>query len=241
MSYTPSRNRIETTSEENNSDGWLITFVDLISLVLCFFVLIFSTAELKKPQWKVVNHSLSKRLNPDETPSLFSQNDELSITRVDPKKADSLEYLYTILGDRIGSIPELAMVTKFNLLEDRLIISLVGDTYFSPGQADLPEKTKRIIAILGPALSIMENSIEINSYSDPRPINTAQFPSNWELSLSRAISASNALRKSGYPYTITAFGRSSSLFGEISSDISLEERQELSRRIDIVVRKVRAF
>jgi chemotaxis protein MotB len=100
------------------------------------------------------------------------------------------------------------------LLGDRPDIQIVGDRFvfqsevlFPPASAVLSDDAKRQLAIVAAALKDIATKIPgdipwvlaVNGYTDKRPINTALFPSNWELSSARAISVINYLISQGVP------------------------------------------
>jgi chemotaxis protein MotB len=239
MQYTPSRYALKKY-KNNQGASWTMTFADLLSLIITFFVLLYSMSSIVEEDWKVISKSLSQTLSPNLTTKLTYSSSELTVERVDKKSGSDLDYLFTVLSDKIKFLPNYKTLLKLGKAEDRIIISLLGNNFFIAGSAELPKKAKHIVNFLGQILSTTKNKIEVVSFADPRPPKSDTYPSNWELSLNRAIIVSNALRKYGYPYKIDAFGRSSSLFGEFASDMPLLRKQKLSRRIDIIVRSEKA-
>ena len=96
---------------------------------------------------------------------------------------------------------------------------------------------KRALFSLGGLLARIRNRIEIVGHSDPRPITneSAQYASNWELSLARAASVANILSQVGYRREVTARGMSSARYDELPASMPEQKRLDLSRRVDIVV------
>jgi len=99
-------------------------------------------------------------------------------------------------------------------LGDRPDIRIVGDRFvfqsevlFPPGSAQLGDAAKQRVAVVAAALKEIAAKIPgdipwvlaVNGYTDKRPINTPQFPSNWELSAARAITVINFLISQGVP------------------------------------------
>lgn len=227
--------------ETTQSTAWMVTLADLLALIITFFVLLYSMSSVVDYKWKTVSKSLSQRMsNSFITPLTALPTSDLTVERVNLEKGDNLRYLLAVLTDKINVLPDLGALFRINLLEDRLVISMLGHSSFSPGSAELPAKAVNLITFIGQTLSTVRNSLEIVSYADPSPIQNNTYPSNWELSLHRAYAVSETLKKSGYPYTVRSFGRSSSLFEDLSTDIPVQEREELSRRIDIIVRGAKA-
>ncbi len=123
------------------------------------------------------------------------------------------------------------------LLDDRLVISVVGERMFKRGQdlTTLTEEGATTVAMVGDIIGSINNHIDIYGNASPEPINSDIFPSNWELSMARALVVSQLLRKRGYEYKINSFGRSHANFGVLTY-LPEEEREALSRRVDIIIR-----
>ncbi|PLX44597.1 MAG: hypothetical protein C0605_02355 [Hyphomicrobiales bacterium] len=100
------------------------------------------------------------------------------------------------------------------ILGKRTDIRIVGDRFvfqsevlFDPGAAEINQAGSAEMAKLATALITLNNEIpaEINwvlrvdGHTDATPINTPAFPSNWELSVSRALSVVHYLTKKGVP------------------------------------------
>jgi len=83
----------------------------------------------------------------------------------------------------------------------------------------------------------LSNRIDVNGHTDPDPVVSPVFPSNWEFSLARAMSVANELRRAGFAEGARSFGFADSRFSEVSLDLSVEDRYRFARRIDVVIRK----
>ncbi|MBS7457247.1 flagellar motor protein MotD [Coralloluteibacterium stylophorae] len=76
-------------------------------------------------------------------------------------------------------------------------VSINSDILFASGSAALGENARRIIARLAPTLAEVPNLLRVEGHTDDRPIHTAAFPSNWELSAARAASVVHVLAADG--------------------------------------------
>ncbi|HEY1506709.1 MAG TPA: peptidoglycan -binding protein [Stellaceae bacterium] len=129
------------------------------------------------------------------------------------------------LGQRLNTalLSQVAQLAKYrseffgrlrDALGDRPDIRIVGDRFvfqsevlFPPASAQLSDTAKQRIAVVAAALKDIATKIPddipwvlaVNGYTDKRPINTPQFPSNWELSAARAITVINFLISQGVP------------------------------------------
>lgn len=213
--------------------AWMITFSDLISLLLAFFVLLFSMYSVKFDRWQSAVDSLSEALNPKRADAVAPFPSPFNIGKVSQKRVIDLDYLSTLLQQ---SVKTDALLSESRIMRrgDRLIVALPGDLLFDPGRAVLSQRARDAVFNLGGVLRTLDNQIGVNGHSDPDPLNSAEYASNWELSLARAAAVANTLRRSGYEKEIVAYGFADSRYDELPR-MNETQRQALARRVDIVV------
>ncbi len=215
---------------------WLITFTDVMALMLTFFVLLYSMSVPEEEKWKEIADSFSSKFNYEEArPHNAGSQDVISIDRIDKSRALSLRYLKALVKNLLKTNGVKDVIIFEN--DKRLVISLPSELLFKSGSAQINLKGKKVLFALGGALSRVKNRIEIAGHTDPRPITGTNGPyrTNWELSLARSASVSVMLKDVGYSRDITIRGLSSARFDEMSEDASVEERYGLSRRVDIIL------
>ncbi len=217
---------------------WLMTFADLLSLILTFFVLLYSMSIVEQESWADITFSLSQHLNPKEDALRVLPSEELSVTTVRQTKATGLGYLQSVIRDKFLDTDMLDTAFSVQKLEDRLVISLTGKTVFEKAGVTLTEQSEAALFALSQVLHPVNNHIDVYGYASPEPIETVAFPSNWELALARAFIVSQLLRNSGYGYKISMFGRAlpKAALGTTSSQEAESVRDRLARRVDIVIR-----
>ncbi len=231
--YDPQMDDEDIRMESKKGVAWMITFTDLVSLMLTFFVLLFSMSNIKVDRWNDVIDALSQSLNPSATMAQSSATSNFNIATLFRKRAINLDYLTSVLDEAVAK-DELLASSQLMRLEDRLVIALPGDLLFQPGKAVLAENAKNALFNLGGVLRNIGNQIGINGHTDPTPPSGSNYASNWELSIGRATAVANALKRSGYTEDIIAFGYASSRFTELP-EMPAAERSALGRRVDIVV------
>ncbi len=231
---------MEIKNEETNPDAssgqnmaWMVTFTDLVSLMLTFFVLLFSMSSVKVDKWKDMTEALSQILNPAQTKSVARTTAKFNISTIFRKRAINLDYLSGVLEEALANDPLLKRGQMMRL-EDRLIIALPGNLLFEPGSAVLKDTARKALFNLGGVLRNIGNQIGINGHTDPTPPKGGDYTSNWELSIARAAAVANTLRKSGYTDKIIAFGYASSRYNELPN-VNETLRRNMARRVDIVV------
>ena len=218
---------------------WLITFADLVALLLAFFVMLFATIEVELTRWSALIESLSQSLNPDHSVDLKRPSATQNVRRLSQRRAINLAYLESIIREMIDSQPALKSVI-LHRREDRLIIALPSDELFASGSAVPKASARATFQTLGQFLQRIGNGIDVFGHTDPTPANRSVFASNWGLSVARAIAVANELRRSGYHRELAALGYADTKFRELPEQLSLARRYSMARRVDIVVLPTKA-
>jgi chemotaxis protein MotB len=116
----------------------------------------------------------------------------------------------------------------------KMLVKLQNDILFAPGSAQVKPEGKEVLTQLSALLaSVPDHNFQVTGHTDNDPIHTAQFPSNWELSTSRAVNVTGILVGAGFdPKRVSAAGYAE--FDPVSPNDSPESKQK-NRRIEIVV------
>jgi len=120
--------------------------------------------------------------------------------------------------------------------ERGVTIHILEDIIFKSGSADLNVSSLEILDRLASILKVLPNDIRIEGHSDNVPINTAAYPSNWHLSVSRALNTAYYLitqeKLSADKISIVGYSE----FKPLASN-GTEEGRKLNRRVDLVIIK----
>ncbi len=222
-------------ADDSGKYRWLITFADLIALLLAFFVMLFSMSVVDPKPWENITNSLIASLNPDFAWESLAARSDLDASSAPAEEAADLDYLQAVLTDKIRNFPLLsrALLTRRN---DRLIISLQADSLFSTGSASLGEDALRALYAMGDTLRHISNRLDVNGHTDPVPVHSERYASNWELSVHRALAVAEALASAGYTREITAIGFAESRYEELAALSDPQTRARRARRVDVVIR-----
>jgi chemotaxis protein MotB len=215
----------------------MVTFTDLLALMLTFFVLIFSMTTVKYDAWDALIAAITDQLSSGENWRDPSLSEDRSVPRVFAVNAMDLGYLARILEEKFADEPHLQN-NWLRRMDDRIVLSLPGDLVFESGSAALNRRGRSLAAALASALNNVANRVDVFGHTDPRPLSgRGGFDSNWELSLARAVSFAAAMSRAGYPYLIDAYGLAESRYYELPQDLGENEKAALARRVDLVVRE----
>ena len=229
------RGRLRGASETDSGSAWLVTFADLIALLLAFFVMMYATQRVELGDWQAMVESLSRSFKVEESRSVEGRAAERNVRAVRTHRGADLGYLESLItGVRNNQASLAGMMIR--RLSDRLIISFPGELLFGPGRVDpVPAAQKRIV-LLTEILRNIPNRVEVFGHTDPTRVLGLVFESNWELSLARADAVAAMMVGAGYDRAIDSFGLADSRFSELADVPSVQQRQTLARRVDIVIR-----
>lgn len=216
--------------------SWMIILADLLSLMLTFFVLMFSMNAVQVSDWRAVVDALSDSLNPSEARLRQTPWNGHEQAKVDVVHGQDVDYLATLLSDQLAR-DEVLRHARVRLLEDRLAISIPADLLFTSGSAHIGDSAAfDAVARLAAVLRNLENEITVVGYTDPSPGDAKHYPSHWELSLSRALAVARILKQNGYRQPVPVYGHGANRFGDIMKDLPVDLQSRLSRRVDIIIR-----
>lgn len=222
--------------------SWLVTLVDLVSLMLAFFVMRFAMTSIESPRYEAAAASIALALGKtvSVSPVQEAPPEPLGVETGRSGAGFRLSYLEPLLRTKFGRDPVLGSA-RIERAGERLIIALPSDLLFDSGRATLTPVARRAVAELATALVTLPNRIEVMGYADPRPISSdGAYPSNRALSLARADSVAVALVDAGLSRMPIASGAGDSRFYATAPTAPLEQRYALARRVDVVVLPERA-
>ncbi|PHQ71279.1 MAG: chemotaxis protein MotB [Sneathiella sp.] len=220
------------------SNIWMTSLADLLALLLAFFVLMFSMSEIKVDRWQTLTETLGNKIS-DHTDLVTKTGEaEKNMGMVSEPKAINIAYLEHILNGKKEQSPLLANVRIFKA-EDKLIISLAGADFFKPGTEKETGNIGEVVHLIGDTLRHIRNRIEVYGHTDPDPVTspTAKYKNNWVLSVARALSVANELKRAGYIYPVRAFGMADSRFNELVAIEDIQRKYAFARRVDIIVQE----
>ncbi|MGE4484050.1 MAG: flagellar motor protein MotB [Oscillospiraceae bacterium] len=241
--------------EEGSGYNWMDTYGDLVTLLLCFFVLLYSFSSIDAVKWQelVGAFSGSTAVSVELMDTQTVRKNEIEVEGVDRASNDQKEKdnnvveeqndeefdkLYNIIKLYIeeNNLTALLSVQK----EDNIILVRFKEAIlFESGKAVILDGSKpvldHIISVLSQNINTVK-MIRIEGHTDNVPIHTAEFDSNWELSMARA---SNALKYFINSDKINLDKLSAVAYGEyqpIESNDTKDGRAS-NRRVDFVIEK----
>lgn len=150
---------------------------------------------------------------------------------------DQLNRIGDDIEERLGGLIERDLIS-INRTDLWIEVAIRSDILFASGSALPNEQALRVLTPLADALADVPNSIRIEGHTDDRPIATAQFPSNWELSGARAASVLrvfNARNVSAERLSLLGYGE----MRPIADNATAEGRRANRRVVAVILADVR--
>ncbi|MDH3762609.1 MAG: OmpA family protein [Gammaproteobacteria bacterium] len=236
-------------ADEEGGSAWVVTFADMMTLILVFFILLYTLADFEDEAYKELIESVQ---------IVDGEGSQISVIDFATRKGrnpEPLKVVEDMLGMNPGNVPlenmKPALVSEMeNMIEhtdindsveltyngDQINLQIDGRYLFSSGQAELKDRARYIFANLGQMFrDHADYSIAIRGHTDDRNIQTTQFPSNWELSAVRATTVLRFFIQQGIdPVRMTATGYADYL--PLVDNDSTENRAR-NRRVEFVLEK----
>jgi len=170
---------------------WLLTYADMITLLMAFFIMMYAMSVLDLKKFQELAISVRSGFGGDvEGVKLGGKASAVASSKLLPLPHTGGESLIAI-GDHIRTdLKKANLLQKVNVTtqDDKLIIRMMADgLFFDRGSADLRHDVKVILHTVASAIRDIPTDIRVEGHTCDLPINTPQFPSNWELSAARAI------------------------------------------------------
>jgi chemotaxis protein MotB len=254
------RKRKKNEEEHESSERWLVSYADFITLLFAFFVTMYAISRVDGKKMGSAVESLQRALGSaisvqmtqrDGGVFLNTQSAAPSVVPVQGGKGHALnaekETFEKVVKeikkgvDRLSTgakdLNGLKLKTdqiKFILEKRGLVIRVSEHLFFDSGHASIRPEFIPMLNVLASAMEGIPNQIRIEGHTDNVPINTSQFPSNWELSTARATTVLRHLltRFQFSPERLSAVGYAE--FRPVDSNDTSETRLQ-NRRVDFVI------
>ena len=224
--------------DEENTDRWLISYADFITLLFAFFVVMYSISSVNLGKYRVLSDSVSTAFKKtDDSTVLPGTQLGISVQRAPISLGREGQSGFKAMSDTAVEIEKRMKdwINKGQIAvrgnEKWLEVEINTSILFGSGSAELSPQASEILSSLSDVFKVSSNPLYVAGYTDNVPINTVKYPSNWELSSARAASVVRLMAESGIDS-----GRMGAIgFGEfrpISANDSVVNRRK-NRRVVI--------
>jgi chemotaxis protein MotB len=229
---------------------WYVSFSDLVTNMLCFFVMLFAFSTLDSPKKRQTSESRDEKFW-----AAFSINQAQGAYQWLNKGGKGI--LLTPAA-RKSDLPRIVKKVKKSLkkvsMADRLLvlsndqmvkIRIPSKVLFKSGKATMQKGSEEVLQALLPVIGNIQNEIRIDGHTDSQPARNSQYPSNWELSTARACAVVRYYTEimNLDPERFSAQGYADQ---RPQVDNDTPENRETNRRVEIIIlankhKKKRAF
>ena len=208
--------------EEAEDESWMTTYADAITLLMAFFVMLLSMAKIDVSQFEKAAEGIRSELSGRQTQGPVSL-----------MKAEIQDLVYEAQADQAVNVEST----------DRgLSIELSSGAFYKPASAEIREEALPVLVKVAETLNAPRYAyyfFDVEGHTDDIPINTARFPSNWELSTGRATTVVRFLIAQGLdPEKLRAIGLAETRPKAVNRDSQgapIPANQALNRRVSIEV------
>lgn len=200
--------------EHANHESWAIPYGDLVTLLLAFFVVMYSISVVNEGKYRVVSDSLNAAFRGEPTTVLPIQVGSIATSTVASPIVQLPQDVQLMALRQLAEQAESAMapmimqgLVDVHSGDGKLSISIRSDILFASGSADLSAEAQPVIRRLGEVLNAFPVTIRIEGHTDNVPVSSALYRSNWDLSAARAVSVVHLLVAEGIaPDRLSAVG-----------------------------------
>lgn len=192
----------EHECDEGSDAAWMATFADLMSLLLTFFVLLLSFANMDVVRFKVVLGSVREAFGVQfQHPGDIEAVSTSIVALSKQESSDSLQLVEEIM--MLQKVQKFIEENKMeNLMEASLsdrgvVIRIKGRILFRSGDSDLRKQAPKALEPVLKLTEAMDHQLSVEGHTDNRPIKSRKYPSNWELSTARAVATMRYLVDKG--------------------------------------------
>jgi chemotaxis protein MotB len=166
----PNRYRNDEGYDSAGMDEWLGTYSDMVTLLLAFFVLMMGISKVEPALWESMKSGLRSEISGQE--------------KVKTPLAEIKHDLDSLL-----SVEQAQNLVKIEMTQEGIVMKFASSAFYQAGSAEVGAQAKGIMDRVVVAMKNIDYypfQIDIEGHTDNVPIHTERYPSNWELSVSRA-------------------------------------------------------
>ena len=209
---------------EDNVDSWLMTYADMITLLLCFFIIFVSISEPKKEKISAITDGLAGKFGAVELSTPFQ---------------GVFRSLQAVVETR-----QILRDVAIEKTERSLVMEISSLSFYKDKTADFDEKMLPVLEELAGTLKsieYMDYRIVVEGHTSDAPFQSQLYPSNWELSSARAARMVRFMIDQGIKpsrFKVVGYADTAPKVPNIVNGIAIEENRKLNERVVIKLEQV---
>ena len=236
--------------ESDNTDRWMVSYADFVTLLFAFFVVMYAMSSVNEGKYRVLADTMTEAFkvapkSPDPI-QIGKENKVVSSSKpsieaikpvkILPKSQRTYKREMKQIAETVSkSVQPLIDKGLIKVTQNKLWVEIEMNSkiLFSSADSELEEEALPALKALAGVLKKLPNSIDVEGHTDNLPINNELFPSNWELSAARAASVVHLFTDYGVnPRRLSSIGYAE--FRPIANN-STEEGRVRNRRVKVVI------
>jgi chemotaxis protein MotB len=226
-----------------NAERWLLTYADLITLLMVFFVVLYSMSSADSSKWKQISAALQQAFNVDvlrgQSASALDDGSAAPSLPIDTLITDTEMPLASRISNKVQTAlqaGEQAQTPDVSVGVDKegVVIRLSGSYLFDSGRAELKPNSLGVLDAVASELKLLTNDIRVDGHTDSTPIDSPRYPTNWELSTARALAVTRYLSENDGILSTRLMAAGFGEFRPIAPNDTRAHRA-LNRRVEIHV------
>lgn len=242
------RKRATEHHEEHMDETWLVPYSDILTLLLALFIVLFASAQVDQKKFDQIAQAFSSAFNngspwimegnknpvngqPAPMPKLEGEGKDQAYRQENNQLIEAKQLI-----DKYIQENKLTGDLQTVLTEEGLMIRIKDSALFPSGSAEMLPESRRFGAAIAKMLVPLQQKVIISGHTDNVPINTREFPSNWDLSSKRALNFMKFLlaQESLQPQRFSAIG-----YGEYRPVMTNDNNDGRSknRRVEVLIQR----
>jgi chemotaxis protein MotB len=213
--------RRKASEEHENLERWLVSYADFITLLFAFFVVMYAISSINEGKYRVMSDSLvSAFKEPQSSDKLVTMNTRHAeimsgtgkpigknvpqtpaAAASQPEREKAAESMKKVAKTVLQAMQPLIQNGQVRVTQSPrgVTVEINASVLFRSGEAVLQPQSTGTLSAVAEVLASVDNPIQVEGHTDNIPINVPNFPSNWELSSSRAGSVVRLFTERGVP------------------------------------------
>ena len=217
--------------EPENQERWLLTYADMITLLLGLFAILYAFSKIDTAKYAAIAAALGDVFGSGREGVIASKSGVLpgSVSMVQQERNRIAQEVRRAI-EGVGSVSGVTITNN----ERGVTVHMMEQLLFPSGSADLKESSLATLDALAEVLRQLPNDIRVEGHTDDVPISTPRFPSNWHLSVDRAVNTAFSMmqrhRLDAARVSVVGFAE----YQPLVTNSSVENRAR-NRRVDIII------
>lgn len=246
---------------KKGAPDWMVTFSDLMTLLMTFFVIMLSMSTITDPKYEQAMESIKQafsgvyvlgqptkniitiqELDPaskkvevkeNETDEDLTNTKEQEFTEKEKHKSEVIEVIEEVIQEMMNKEVDSG-VAEIEKQQERVLVRFPAEATFQSGSADLKPSMEKVLTTLADSLRGLNLRFVVNGHTDDVPINSIKFRSNWDLSGARAASVASVFELYG-GFTSSNLEIVGHADGEPLVPNDSKDNRERNRRIEVFI------